>query len=72
MAWLSFGILTVPHLSHYVRDVLGWDSGQDQAHPVEEIHWVMAIRMFSYGSPAIGGFVVVAQMLNAYGKCVKV
>jgi hypothetical protein len=32
----------------------------------EDFGWLI------YGAPAIGGFVVVAQMLNAYGRCIRI
>jgi hypothetical protein len=34
--------------------------------------WPRAIGMLMVGAPAIGGFVVVAQMIRQYGLCSRI
>lgn len=33
--------------------------------------WIIAITLLIYSAPAIGGFVIVVQMIQAYGVCVR-
>ena len=57
MTWLAFGIALGPC---YALGKL-WDVDNDAD-----------IGFLIYGAPAIGGFVVVGQMLNAYGRCIRI
>jgi hypothetical protein len=44
----------------------------DWGEPVKRDSWVMILPWFLYGVPAIGGFVVVVQMMIQYGICTSV
>jgi hypothetical protein len=63
MTWLSFGIF------------LGWlDTGvfDEKAGELTADNDNRMLFMLAYSSPAIGGFVVVSQMLSAYGVCTTI
>ncbi len=61
MTWLSFGAIG-PFYVGIMRNLL--DSGE------ELVGFVIGI--FFYAAPAIGGFVVVGQMLRSYGTCINI
>jgi hypothetical protein len=73
MVWLGFGIFAGSQGQYvaFQRRMIGRRVSKTRNHPVEEKVTTMTLRLFLYSSPAIGGFVVVAQMLKSYGQCVK-
>ena len=46
----------------------GWYMGRCIHHETVLTERIMAV----YGAPAIGGFVVVGQMLRSYGSCIEI
>lgn len=66
MMWLAFGIAVGPSLASEssLRGLYAEESAQ--------LGYRLGIVCFLYRVPAIGGFVVVAQMLNAYGRCIRI
>lgn len=60
MARLAFGIFTSFSISEY----------EDHSDP-DSVIW-MGVLGLSYCAPAIGGFVVVAQMIKEYGVCIRI
>jgi hypothetical protein len=76
MAWLACGIcLGLPFATRYFLDHFLW-------HFADEDIWRASRSQYSvikkasfilfFAAPAIGGFIVVGQMLNAYGTCISV
>jgi len=75
MAWFSCGMLFGPLLS----DIAFLDTVQ--TYSPESAWWIsrdprfivkIVLYILLYAAPAIGGFVVVGQMLNSYGTCISV
>ncbi|ERF74268.1 hypothetical protein EPUS_01955 [Endocarpon pusillum Z07020] len=63
MTWLAFGTIVGPHY------VLAKSGFYDEIMRVAL--WQVKFMCFMYGVPAIGGFVVVGQMISSYGRCVR-
>jgi hypothetical protein len=47
--------------------LLGWESEDDAVRS----NWVTTCDLLLWRTPAIGGFVVVMQMLKSYGSCAQ-
>ena len=64
MTWLAFGNIVGPHYvllkSGFYNDI------------TRTALWQSKLMCFIYGVPATGGFVVVAQMIYTYGRCVRI
>lgn len=66
MTWLAFGIFVGPAVDTFRSLIddnyvgIGW-----------RLYFAVSVGLF-YGAPAVGGFVVVAQMLLAYGVCIRI
>jgi hypothetical protein len=61
MIWLVFGCVLGPFAELH-RFVPWVDEDRND-------FWLPLMIAFSYGAPAIGGYVVVAQMISEYGEC---
>ncbi|KAF7513012.1 hypothetical protein GJ744_011278 [Endocarpon pusillum] len=64
MTWLAFGTIVGPH---YVLVKSGF---YDEI--MRDALWQVKFMCFIYSVPAIGGFVVVGQMISSYGRCVRI
>ena len=63
MTWLAFGVVISPIVE--LEPISGlYDEGT--------IAWTSFSYLFLYCGPAIGGFVVVGQMLRNYGHCIQI
>ena len=67
MTWLAFGILIGMYADNAV-DTDEWDVYLPRSFK----GWGLVVVALTYGAPAVGGFVVVAQMLLEYGICFKI
>lgn len=71
MAWFAFSCVS----GHYVHSLSATALETQRplnpmdAYPIK-LRPMKAILILTYSAPAIGGFVVVGQMLKAYGSCV--
>jgi hypothetical protein len=68
MHWYIFGTI---YSGFSLQDLIrsrAW-SEPDWGKSVNRDSWIMILPCLFYGVPAIGGFVVVVQMLLAYGTC---
>ena len=67
MTWLAIGIV-------YVTSITSMNSIITAQAPSQGAGvWASALMVaFSLGAPAIGGFVVVGQMLMSYGHCIRI
>lgn len=63
MTWFAFGTIVGPH---YVLAKSGFYNNMSKA-----AIWQSKLLCFIYGVPAIGGFVVIGQMISSYGRCVR-
>jgi predicted membrane protein len=63
MTWLASGIVLGPFYAV---------AKKAQRMGVRTRTISLEIGLLFYSAPAIGGFVVVAQMLNVYGRCVRI
>ena len=73
MGWLVFGtFLGVPLQLIIANDLASLS--EDPANTLKsKVKWTFKIQfLLSYAAFAIGGFVVVGQMLKAYGNCIKI
>jgi hypothetical protein len=67
MSWLSFGIASV-QFSDIIRLLLEWRMTR-----LGNLRAGVALAVIlALGSVSIGGFVVVGQELNAYGRCIQI
>ena len=67
MMWLVYGVMVGP-----VFEVLSWqDRMKELVEEFEPLKYFTNLIVWAgfFGVPAIGGFVVVGQMLKAYGSC---
>ena len=70
MTWLVFGIFVGPvysFFSTFNRD----DINDTQHHPPSTLAFSLG-SVLLFAAPAIGGLVVVGQMLVAYGNCIRI
>jgi hypothetical protein len=65
MTWLGFG-----SLGSFLN--LNWRTARFATGGVWGIENFLNFVIFGYAAPAIGGFVVVGQMLRSYGTCITV
>jgi hypothetical protein len=74
MSWLSFGMILGSIISkRYLLDNDGEESlelGSAASRDPVQVRSI-AVCLLIYAAPAIGGFVVVSQMMNAYGTCIS-
>ncbi len=77
MTWLAFGIFIGPTVELFRASNMVALSTPGQYYNVTNRRSpygkaFLASMLIFYGAPAVGGFVVVAQMLMAYGVCFKI
>ena len=63
MTWLAFGV--------YFGPAAEWQYMNHRYGDGESGAWEL-VYPFLYCGPAIGGFVVVGQMLMSYGRCIQI
>lgn len=68
MHWYIYGALYSGFSLEDLIRARSWPE-PDWGEPLTRDNWVMILPCILYGVPAIGGFVVVAQMLLQYGTC---
>jgi len=66
MSWLAFGILLGPLLSLFPALL---EVGTMDSFSALRYRLALFLAFFAYGVPALGGFVVVSQMIWSYGNC---
>ena len=76
MSWFIFGMLAgyaIPLSGFGLNSPLRYSNIPIDDFQGELPQFSIWIRIFLllYGGPMIGGLVVVAQMINSYGNCVK-
>jgi hypothetical protein len=76
MAWLICGYcLGLPFAMQYFLDQSKWHFADEDIWRASRSRYSvikMATFILLFAAPAIGGFIVVGQMLNAYGTCISV
>ncbi|KAH9203370.1 hypothetical protein DL95DRAFT_399397 [Leptodontidium sp. 2 PMI_412] len=74
MSWLAFGVVwgtIIPFITSEESMIkMIYPHGPDGLYGTENIFFKWWLTLF-YSPFAIGGFVVVGQMLNAYGSCIR-
>lgn len=70
MAWLIVGIVAGPFFSYAIH-ILKEDIDDVEYEPFKTIFSLVLFALLC-AAPAIGGFVVVGQMLVAYGNCIRI
>jgi hypothetical protein len=68
MTWLSFGTI-----GPFILVILSWVNRDRKKGEnwIGVVIWCTYIILF-YAAPAIGGFVVVGQMLRSFGTCITI
>ena len=74
MAWLAVGQVYGYALANYhsIRSIWNHDAPHLDAGEARQIRFYLelyALTLISIGAPAVGGFVVVGQMLKEAGSC---
>jgi hypothetical protein len=76
MAWLGVGLLLGPWIALMGLNEVdeGDEEQQEQQENVDSLGFLFGctVGILVYAAPAIGGFVVVSQMLIAYGNCIRI
>jgi hypothetical protein len=72
MGWLVFGAFLGSLFAISIAPAIGTGQYERTQTYVYEKMLVMFLSLLTSSPFAIGGFVVVGQMLNSYGNCIKI
>lgn len=68
MYWLALGVFT----GTFIESVKGCTESRMYLNCRSKYAWYYFFIVILYSAPAIGGFVILGQMLMEYGVCIRI